>query len=216
MYNYLLLKRLHSLVGIIPVGAFLCFHLYTNATAFKGQEVYDRHVREIHDMPILFLVELCVIWIPILFHAILGVYIIYKGRYNSLRYPYVENIYFTVQRLTGMIAFVFIIYHVLTTRFKFDLPDTSCFIAMQNELFNVKSIAEGATGFVPSWKFYFYILGILSACFHFCNGLWSFCINFGILQGQKIQKLSRIGFFVVGIILSVLGFISLAGFYRGQ
>lgn len=216
MYNYLLLKRLHSLVGIIPVGAFLCFHLYTNATAFKGAEVYDRHVRELYDMPILLLVEICVIWIPILFHAIFGVYIIYKGKDNSLRYPYAENIYFMLQRLTGIIAFVFVVYHVITTRFKFDLPDRSCFIAMQNELFNVKNIAEGTMAFVPSWKYYFYILGILSSCFHFGNGLWGFCINFGILQGQKVQKLSRIVFLVIGLVLAVFGFISLAGFYRGQ
>ncbi len=216
MYNYLLLKRLHSVIGVVPVGTFLFFHLFANSFAFKGSQVYDKHVRELYDIPILIFLEIFFIWLPILFHAMFGMYIIYKGKDNSLRYPYVENLFFMLQRLTGIVAFIFIIYHVITTRFKFDLPDSSCFIAMQNELFNMKNITPEMIVIVPNWKFYFYIVGVLASCFHFGNGLWSFCINFGILQGEKAQRVGRIIFLIIGFLIAILGFLSLTGFYKGE
>ncbi|MFN7181349.1 MAG: succinate dehydrogenase [Planctomycetota bacterium] len=215
MRNYLVLKRLHSVVGIIPVGVFLIFHLFANSFAFKGADIYDRHVRDLYEIPILIFLEIFLIWIPILFHAILGLYIIYKGRVNVVQYPYSGNIFFTLQRLSGIIALAFIVYHIITTRFKFNLPESSCFLSMQNELFNVAKIGKDVVTLVPGWKFYFYILGILTSCFHFGNGLWSFCINFGILQGEKIQLVGRVVFLIVGLLVAVLGFLSLAGFYKG-
>lgn len=214
MYKYLVLKRLHSVVGIIPIGAFLFFHLYTNATAFKGATIYDEHVRKIQEIPLLFLAELFFIGLPILFHALLGIYIIARGQTNIFKYPYTENIYFMLQRITGIIALIFIVYHVITTRFKFDVSGQSCFLAMQGELFKSSNVG-GTLILTPNWKFYFYILGILSSCFHLGNGLWGFCINFGILQGEKVQKVSRYVFLAVGIVLAVFGMMSLYGFYRG-
>jgi succinate dehydrogenase / fumarate reductase cytochrome b subunit len=203
-------------VGIIPVGAFLCFHLFTNSYAFKGIEVYDKHVRTIYELPGLFFAELFLIWLPILFHAILGFYIMLKGRNNVLRYPYSENIFFVLQRLTGVVAFVFIIYHVITTRFKFNLPEASCFLSMQRELFDYRIIGKGESILVPGWKFYFYILGIISSSFHFGNGIWGFCVNFGILQGQRSQKVGRYIFLVLGLVIAIFGFVSLIGFHKSE
>ena len=34
-------RRLHSLLGVIPVGLFLAFHLSLNFTAVGGEEVYN-------------------------------------------------------------------------------------------------------------------------------------------------------------------------------
>jgi len=74
-YSFLL-RRLHSLTGIIPVGAFLFEHiLISNATAISGPAAYARQVRFLASLPLVPVLELFGIWLPILFHALYGFYI---------------------------------------------------------------------------------------------------------------------------------------------
>ena len=42
--NSFLLRRLHSLTGIVPIGAFLLEHFISNYEAFKGPEAYGAQV----------------------------------------------------------------------------------------------------------------------------------------------------------------------------
>ena len=78
-----LLRRLHSLSGIIPVGAFLFEHiLISNSTAISGPEAYARQVSFLANLPLVFFLELFGIWLPILFHALYGFYIWYRGDGN--------------------------------------------------------------------------------------------------------------------------------------
>ena len=66
------LRRLHSLTGIIPVGAFLFEHiLISNSTAITGPEAYARQVSFLANLPLVFFLELFGIWIPIAYHATL-------------------------------------------------------------------------------------------------------------------------------------------------
>ena len=68
-----LLRRLHSLTGIIPVGAFLFEHiLISNASAISGPDAYTRQVNFLANLPLVFFLELFGIWIPILFHGLYG------------------------------------------------------------------------------------------------------------------------------------------------
>ena len=58
------LRRLHSLTGIIPVGAFLFEHiLISNSTAITGPEAYARQVSFLANLPLVFFLELFGIWI---------------------------------------------------------------------------------------------------------------------------------------------------------
>ena len=36
-----------------------------------------------------------------------------------------------------------------------------------------------------------YVVGVLAAVFHFTNGLWTFCITWGITVGQGAQRMAR-------------------------
>ena len=66
-----LLRRLHSLTGIIPVGAFLFEHiLISNASAIGGPTAYARQVRFLASLPLVTALELFGIWLPILFHGL--------------------------------------------------------------------------------------------------------------------------------------------------
>ena len=112
------LRRLHSLSGIVPVGAFLFEHiLISNSTAISGPDAYARQVSFLANLPLVFFLELFGIWLPILFHALYGFYIWYRGDGNTLAYPWTGNWMYTAQRWTGGIAFVYIVWHTYTMRF---------------------------------------------------------------------------------------------------
>ena len=108
-----LIRRLHSLSGLIPVGAYMCIHLLTNASTLDSSATFQRAVYQIHSLgSILPLVEWVFIFIPILFHGIIGVVIIRGGLPNYGSYKYTSNLRYTLQRASGMIAFAFIMWHV--------------------------------------------------------------------------------------------------------
>jgi hypothetical protein len=86
------LRRLHSLTGIIPVGAFLFEHiLISNSTAISGPAAYARQVSFLANLPLVFFLELIGIWLPIAFHAFYGFYIWYRGDGNTIAYPWTGN-----------------------------------------------------------------------------------------------------------------------------
>jgi succinate dehydrogenase / fumarate reductase cytochrome b subunit len=111
--NDFLIRRLHSLSGLIPVGAYMVVHLLTNASINNSVLSFVNSVYTIHSLgKLLPVVEWVFIFLPILFHAILGVVIIREGLPNHNSYRYTNNFRYSLQRATGMIAFVFIVWHV--------------------------------------------------------------------------------------------------------
>ena len=199
------LRRLHSLTGIIPVGAFLFEHiLISNATAIgqNGPDAYSRQVYFLGHLPLVNLLEFFGIWLPIAYHALYGFYIWYRGDSNTASYPWSGNWMYTMQRWTGGIAFIYIVWHVYTMRFVgVDLhayPNAS-FGKVQNEVMH--------TGL-----FLFYVVGLVAASWHFAYGIWLFCAKWGIVVGDKAQqRLLRVclAFFLV---LCGAGFASLYSF----
>ncbi len=173
------LRRLHSLSGIVPVGAFLFEHiLISNSTAISGPEAYARQVSFLANLPLVFFLELFGIWLPIAFHALYGFYIWYRGDGNTIAYPWSGNWMYTLQRWTGGIAFAYIVWHTYTMRFTgIDLHDNpaASFGKVQAEVFQ--------TPF-----FLFYVLGLVAASWHFAYGIWLFSAKWGIVSGEKAQK----------------------------
>ena len=68
-----LIFRLFSLAGLVPVGGYLVVHLLTNATILNGPGAFQTQVDRIHSLGVILpLVEWTFIFIPILFHAVVG------------------------------------------------------------------------------------------------------------------------------------------------
>src|SRR5437763_11349338 len=87
-----LLRRLHSLSGIIPVGAFLIEHiLVSNATAINGPEAYANQVKFLGSLPMVIFLESLFIWLPIAFHGGYGIYLWLRGKSNVGEYPWAGN-----------------------------------------------------------------------------------------------------------------------------
>ena len=94
------IRRLHSLSGLIPVGAYMIVHLVTNASVLNGPGTFQKNVYTIHSLgSLLPLVEWTFIFIPILFHAIVGVVIVAGMIPNTSDYPYGANRRYTLAAL---------------------------------------------------------------------------------------------------------------------
>src|SRR5262249_59651026 len=104
-------RRLHSLSGILPVGAYLCFHIYENLGALRGPEAYNETINHVNTMlprGYFYLVELAVVIGPLLFHSLYGFYIASTGASNALSYPYTTNWSYWAQRGSGYLALCYI------------------------------------------------------------------------------------------------------------
>ncbi len=199
------LRRLHSLSGIIPVGAFLFEHiLISNSTAIglNGPAAYARQVSFLANLPLVFFLELIGIWLPIAFHALYGFYIWYRGDGNTISYPWTGNWLYTAQRWTGGIAFAYILWHTWTMRFTgVDLHDNpmASFGKVQHEVLQTP-------------LFLFYVLGLIAASWHFAYGIWLFCAKWGIVSGAKAQKRLLIACVALFFVLTGAGLASLTSF----
>ena len=197
------LRRLHSLTGIVPVGAFLFEHiLISNSTIVSGPQAYARQVSFLGNLPLVFFLELFGIWLPIAFHGLYGFYIWFRGDGNSVAYPWTGNWMYTAQRWTGGIAFAYIVWHTWTMRFTgIDLhayPDAS-FGKVQHEVFQTP-------------LFLFYVVGLIAASWHFAYGIWLFCAKWGITQGEQAQRKMGYVCLAIGVTFVAVGLLTVAAF----
>jgi succinate dehydrogenase / fumarate reductase cytochrome b subunit len=186
------LHRIHSLTGIVPIGGFLAFHLYENYSALRGAEHYNEVSLALQRLPFAIALEIAVIMVPIFFHGVYGLFVTATASPNGKTYR--RNWMYNLQRATGVILFAYILFHLWTTRFV-DVAhheDVNLFATMQGVVHN-------------PWLFTFTILGILSATFHLANGIWSFCIVWGITVSPRSQRLMEYVSFAVFVVLSVIG-----------
>jgi len=193
------IRRLHSLTGIIPIGAFLCVHLSVNASILAGPKAFQFAVDQIHNLNrlgILKVVEVLFIFIPIAFHAVVGVIIWLTSQPNVTAYQYCGNLRYTLQRWTGIIALVFILAHLWHVHW----------IIPGGVEFDAHDAANSAiTAMAAWWAGPVYALGVLCAVFHLANGVWTFLIVWGVTIGPRSQTISACVCGAVGVALGLLG-----------
>ena len=193
-------RSLLSLLVVIPVGLFLVQHLVVNNFATKGEEAFNNAAHFMESLPFRYALEIFVIFLPLLYHAIYGVYIAFTAKSNTKRYGFFRNWMFTLQRFTGIATFIFVIWHVWETRMQAALGNAEVnFNMMENILSN-------------PWMLTFYIVGVVSAIFHFANGLWTFCISWGITVSPKSQRINTYVTMGIFVALSFVGIRALLAF----
>lgn len=186
-------RRIHSLLGIVPVGLFLIEHLMSNLWAFVSPGHYDSYIKFLESIPGLIVIETLLIYLPLGFHAIYGIYIALEARNNVGAYPYVRNWFFYLQRASGLIMLVFLGQHLWSLRIAKALFDKEItFAAVATEMQN------------PLIAF-LYAIGIVSATFHFANGLWLAGITWGVTVGRESQRIASYVWGALGVVLTVVG-----------
>lgn len=195
-------RKLHSLMGVFPIGFFLIEHLMANFSATKGPEAFQETVDFINSLPFLLAIEILFIFLPILYHGVYGLYIAFQAKHNVGNYSYFRNVMFMLQRVTGVIALVYIGWHVYQTRF-------------QVALGNVQTTGLGqlmSEVLTNPWMYTFYLIGIVATVFHFCNGMWSFLVSWGITIGPRAQLVSTYVWAVAFVLISALGIAAMNAF----
>ncbi len=197
--NYFLMRKLHQLTGVMPLGVYLIVHLLVNSYAMQGQEAFMAKVELLETLPFLPVIEFSLIWAPLIYHSIFGIWVGWIAKSNPLRYPYARNWNFMLQRWTGFFMLFFVFYHGITQRFLMGDPAHEAF----NNIVHV----------VQSPLLYaFYLVGIVATTYHFANGLWEFCIDWGVTVSMRSQYAVGVLSVVVFIALTALGYFALNAF----
>lgn len=213
-----LIRRLHSLSGLIPVGAYMCIHLLVNASVLESPAAFQKNVYQIHSLGALLpVVEWTFIFIPILFHAIVGMALVMGGVPNTRDYPYSANRRYTLQRITGMIAFAFIAIHVFHMHGWFHAD-----VWLENVVrplgggqfrpYNAASTAGLALQNVT--MLIIYLIGMLSCVYHLANGIWTMGITWGAWISPAAQARASKVCLVFGLLLAIVGVGALFGMRR--
>ncbi|MFN7021753.1 MAG: hypothetical protein ACK4WH_10560, partial [Phycisphaerales bacterium] len=142
-----------------------------------------------NSVPFLIIIEVT-LWLSIAFHSVYGFYIARTGRSNLSRYAYQGNRRYVLQRLSGYVGFVFILYHVATLRWgwSFLIPGGTKWSAEFAASTMAQALNGGgssAAGLVVSAG---YLLGVTMLVFHFANGLWTAAISWGLTVSAAAQR----------------------------
>lgn len=190
-------------------------HLTANASIWNGAGTYQQAVNQIHSLGALLpVVEWAFIFLPILFHGIYGIAIIRDGLPNNSSYPTSSNIRYTLQRASGLIAFLFIAWHVFHMHGWIHTETWREFIqplGAQFAPFNAATTATAAMqqSFLVRGA---YLVGILACVFHLANGVWTMGITWGLWTTPEAQQRGNVVAAGVGVLVTVIGVAAWAGF----
>jgi succinate dehydrogenase / fumarate reductase cytochrome b subunit len=193
-------------------------HLATNASILNGPGTFQGNVYKIHSLGnLLPLVEWTLIFIPILFHAIVGVAIAVGMVPNTSSYPYAANRRYTLQRYTGLIAFAFIAWHVFHMHGWFHFEAWAKNVAepyggARFRAYNASSTAGLALQNVV--VVILYAIGMLACVFHLANGLWTMGITWGVWTAPRAQAWASKVCAIFGVLLAAVGLGALGGMWE--
>ena len=229
--HYFLLRRLHSLSGVAPIGLFLFPHLTTNSSIVWGSTLnkgkfgdmvaqygsdaagvatFQHEVDFIHNLPALVFIEIFVLWLPIAFHAILGVYFARTGRSNVDRYAYQGNYRYWLQRMTGYVGVAFIFAHVSSLRWGWTYGGLMPSFDASHAASTTAEHLQG--GLFPYFNAGFYAVCVLALVFHFANGLWTAAITWGLTISKQAQQRWGYACAAIGFALAAAGMTAVVGF----
>ena len=200
--------KLHSLTGIVPVGFYMLQHLVLNSFSWAGPDKYNGVSGFFYSMPeyVLLGIEVLFIWLPLIFHAVYGIFITGRAEpnYFTTKYKWSQNRMYTLQRWSGVFLFFFLCIHVSTTTLQVKINGAAS-VDYEHMHTMLSNLGYGVL--------VFYIFGVLAASYHLAYGVWNFCIRWGITISERsqlsVQKFSM-GLFIV---VTLIGWLALAGFF---
>ncbi|MET0285314.1 MAG: hypothetical protein ABW352_12620 [Polyangiales bacterium] len=99
-----MLRRLHSASGLVPLGAYLCFHAWEHWPVREGRDALFARLEHSSNT----LLEILLVLLPLGLHAVLG----FKLRREPDDGSYAGPRHRRLQALTGALAGLFLLYHL--------------------------------------------------------------------------------------------------------
>ena len=161
-----LARRLFTLSGVVPLGAFLVLHAIANATALRGEAAFLRAASSGERVPGLLAVEVLLVYVPLLFHAAFGAWLVATRTPLAEPSPYPGRWRLAV-RATGVAGAVFLFFHLPELRFRAPGARPSGGLLLTWLTADLSSTFHGwplvAVG---------YLFGSACTTFHFAAGTW--------------------------------------------
>jgi succinate dehydrogenase / fumarate reductase, cytochrome b subunit len=190
-------------------------HLLTNASVWNGAGTFQGAVYQIHSLGALLpLVEWTFIFLPILFHGIYGLVIMRESQPNNGNYPLSGNLRYTLQRATGLIAFLFIGWHVFHMHGWIHADAWEEFVAPFGANFKAYNATSTAAEAMQQSSLVMagYAIGVLACVFHLANGLWTLGITWGLWTTPAAQRRANYIAAAAGVFLLAIGGAAWSGF----
>ena len=161
----------------------VCYQLYLQLYLHYGAEKYNNEVNSFYESPLATWALVIVVYIPLLFHSLLGVLLVFENKVQP-SYTYFSHLLYWLQRISGVGVLLFIIAHVWNAKLG---PWISGTWGTHFEHLS-SGFADPETGMLTKTV---YLLGVLGAVFHFAYGLNTFCMTWGIALTTTSQKRVR-------------------------
>jgi succinate dehydrogenase / fumarate reductase cytochrome b subunit len=212
--HYFMLRRLNSLLGIVPVGAFFIVHMFFNSRAGQGPAQYQWVPDTLDQVPFLIVVELLGILLPIIIHGVLGVWISTRADYHlpTATRGWYGNAAFVLQRWTGIALFVLLVVHIIQTWWVHQsiklaaLRGTVSGSEAEFDIYgNMHALLHN-----PLWAA-IYVLFVLMAAWHFGNGIYNFAFKYGLTTSSASQRWTLALGLGIGLVCLVMGLVSIWG-----
>jgi succinate dehydrogenase / fumarate reductase cytochrome b subunit len=194
-----MLARVHSLLGVVPLSAYLLWHLYQTWPALVGREAWvDRALNAPSRIWVITLVLLV-----LAAHGLLGLARVRRGRADALTGG---RALAAIQAVTGALALGFVLYHVRQVWGEGEGPHTtprSAYAALWRDLGRPLDLA-------------IYVIGITAVSFHLAHGLSRAAVTFRLARTPTGVIRWRFGAGALGFLLWVAFLQLLAQFALGE
>ncbi len=198
-----LFSRLGSLFGLLPLGVWTVNHLLDNLAALNGGASWEAQVTG-YSNPVIQGLTLLMVFGPLLLHALWGLVQTAKGRPNNLRYPNFQNLKFLLQRLSAIGVLFFLGAHIYLAFLK---PRV-----LEGHAETFANISAFMHHHPPTLVVY--LLGTLGVAYHLANGLWSFCMYWGVVVGRAAGRRLAWVSGAFGVLLLAGAWLAILALYR--
>jgi succinate dehydrogenase / fumarate reductase cytochrome b subunit len=191
---------------VLPLGAFLVFHLGVNVRALQGETAFAATLDALHRSRAWAVAEVLLVYVPLLLHAALGVWLVGKREPFVAPAPYPAPV-LGMLRATGAVAAVFLVAHLVSLRFPLAGlgPDGGTLTTLLTS-----SLSSTRLG-VP-WQGVGTLFAVGCVAFHFVTGCWGVYARsaHGKADARR-RRWAALGAGVVGVALG-FGFADVAVF----
>jgi succinate dehydrogenase / fumarate reductase cytochrome b subunit len=161
-----LLRRIFSLSGVVPLGAFLVLHVAVNARALHGDQAFASAAGALQRLPGLPVIEALFVFAPLLLHGAFGLWLVATRRPLVPSTPYPAALRLGM-RASGVVVVAFLAMHLPELRFhapSMRLDGAEMATRLDADL--------SATSHAVPWRGLAYLVGVACVTFHFAAGLW--------------------------------------------
>lgn len=191
--GYFWLRRLHSCTGFLLSIAYVLGFLIPWSAAPGGPQAFNRSAAFMARLPFGDVLLALFVLLPLLFHAAVGLSVVYRSQFNVIAAGNVRNWMYAAQRISGMLLIPFVLLHLARTELAFAFTGRYAdFVFVQKLL-------------APGWMKALYGVGVVCAAFHMGNGIAVGLMRWGIVVSRRAQGAAAIVMWIATLVLAAWG-----------